>query len=422
MSTEAKLSRRKFLGVSGVAGTATALSARSYRNVLGANTRINTAIIGCGSMGTSHLDALISLKDEVGVAVRGVCDVFETRALHFQDRIWQTGYQAKATTDYREIFEIPHLDYVVIATPEYWHSRITLDALQAGLHIYCEKPLTRTIPEAFQVLDKVRETGLKLQVGIQGMSDDSYASAYQAIEAGKIGPVVEAQIDYVRNHPRHRGPWRIGIDSDLPQPPGLDWAKWLGPAPQRAWNPRHFFEWRNYRAYSGGIATDLMVHRLTRLLKACNLSYPTRIAGMGGIYLWDDDRELPDNMEILAEYPAVDGITAGMTIHMLGTQGNARGNAHVIRGHQASLIFDEYGWKIVEEGSDAILEIHEKTGAEDEALHHRNLISAMGGTRQELTCPAELGVYGVVAMAGANQSWADKKMLAWDAESQQWRI
>ena len=102
-----------------------------------------------------------------------------------------------------------------------------------------------------------------------------------------------------------------------PQPADLDWNAWLADAPKVAWNPHHYFEWRCYSAYSGGIATDLFIHRITRIMRACNLLYPRRVVGMGGIWQWNDGRDLPDNFEMICEYPR------GMTVYVLGTRATA---------------------------------------------------------------------------------------------------
>ena len=144
--------------------------------------------------------------------------------------------------------------------------------------------MAHKLGEAHEIRAKAQETGHKLQVGVQGTSDDSYEAAGRAIRAGKLGPVVQAQVGYVRNYPRERGPWRTGVRADLPRPSGPGLEAWLGTAKKRPWDPKRFFEWRCYRDYSGGISTDLFVHRLTRILKACSLTYPSRVTGMGGIY------------------------------------------------------------------------------------------------------------------------------------------
>jgi hypothetical protein len=109
-----------------------------------------------------------------------------------------------------------------------------------------------------------------------------------------------------------QGPWRDpDLKSDMPKPADLDWDAWLGNAKKIDWNPHHYFEWRNYSTYSGGICTDLFIHRITRIMRACDLLYPRRVVGMGGIWQWPDGRDLPDNFEMICEYPR------GMTVYVL---------------------------------------------------------------------------------------------------------
>jgi len=422
MSTKNKVTRRGFLKTSGLtvatAGIAS-LSAKSLAQVSGANDRLNTAIIGCGGMAKAHLESILEMRRSENLGILAVCDVYQTRAKQFQDLVKANGGEAKIINDYRDVLAIKDVDYVTIATPEHWHGQQILDALDAGKHIYCEKPLTRTIEEAQAVLAKVKKTDLKLQVGVQGMSDDSYASAFEAIKTGKLGPVIHAQIDYCRCYTGKRGPFRVGTDPKDPKPPDLDWEAWLGSAPKRPWSAPRYFEWRAYSDYSGGIASDLFVHRITRLIKACGLRYPSRVAGMGGIYLWPDGRDLPDNIEMIAEYPAQKPITPGMTVHILGSMTTQHGIDHCIRGQKGTLLFNEEGWEIIKnnpgKGENPVIETHKKTGGENINLHHKNHHAAIRhGT--PLNCPPELGLYGLIPVAMANHSWAEGKMLRWDAD------
>jgi predicted dehydrogenase len=419
MSQHTPLSRRDFFRTGAAAG-ALAMTARSYAQTPGANNRLRMAFIGCGTIATHHLEKLIAIRGEENLELAAVCDVYNKRALDFQGKIQEAGGKADLCNDYRKILERKDIDYVLIATPEHSHSYITLDALDAGKHIYVEKPMTHEIKESQDVVRKVKETGLKLQVGVQGTADDSYATAFEAIKAGKLGKLVQAQIDYVRNY-EGPGPWRReGGSSDAAKPADLDWDTWQKPAPLHEWDPHRYYEWRCYSDYSGGVATDLFVHRLTRLIKACGLQFPERVVGMGGIYTWNDGRDLPDSLELLAEYPAMEGITDGMTVHVLGTMANDDGNAHCIRGTDATLTFTETGWEIksdVTADKDAIIATHKKTGGEDVDPHHRNHHAAIrdGAT---LNCPAELGLYGVVAVRMGNLSWFNKKMMAWDKEKE----
>jgi predicted dehydrogenase len=420
MKTDSSLSRRSFIQsgtVAAAAGTA-ALSARSYARTIGANDRLNAAIIGCGGMGGSHLGTLVALAAEDNITLRAACDVNPERAKVFRDRIVDAGGQARVSTDYRDVIADPEIDYVVIATPEHTHHYLTMAALEAGKHVYCEKPLCYDIREAKEVVTKAAATGLKLQVGVQGMADDSYSSAQDAIRAGKIGTVVQAQIDYVRNHPLTSGPWRREEITDAtPQPEGLDWNAWLHPRPPRPWDPHHYFEWRCYRDYSGGIATDLFVHRVTRIIRACGLTFPSSAIGMGGIYTWRDGRDLPDSMEMLLEYPAVEGITGGMTVHLLGTMANQRQSPHCIRGKTGTLTFTPEGWEITAEDGGQVVETHKKTGGEDLRPHHMNHHAAIR-TGAPLNCPPELGLYGVVASRMGNLAWFQRKLVGWDAANQ----
>ena len=204
--------------------------------------------------------------------------------------------------------------------------------------------MTHSIPQAQAVMKKQKETGLALQVGVQAMSDDSYSSAAKAIAEGVIGQVVQAQIEYVRRYDQP-GPGGCPTSTpSKPQPADLDWNAWLGDAPKLPWNPHHYFEWRNYSAYSGGIATDLFIHRITRIMRACNLLYPRRVVGMGGIWQWNDGRDLPDNFEMICEYPR------GMTVYVLGTMSNRVPVDHLIRGYRGTLYFTPGGWEVWPEG------------------------------------------------------------------------
>jgi len=282
VSPTAKVARRSFLKTVGVAAAGLGWSAKSYAQILGANDRIRMGFIGVGDMGTNHLNAFNDLKEQDNLEAIAVADCWKTRADAGAGKIGA----AHVGADYRHVLDRPEIDYVTIASPEHRHAQMTLDALDAGKSVYCEKPVTHTIPEALAVMKKQQATKLAVQVGVQGMSDDSYISAHQAIKGGLLGRVVQAQIDYVRRYGK-QGLFAVpDLPDDMPKPPDLDWNAWLGSAPRTDWNPHHYFEWRNFSMYSGGIAADLFVHRLTRMLKALDLTYPRRVVGMGGIWQW----------------------------------------------------------------------------------------------------------------------------------------
>ena len=400
--------RRSFIGTAGVVGAAASVTwtAESYGRIVGSNDRINIGFIGVGGMGSGHLGAIASLKKKNNLNPIAVADCWKKRADEGAAKVGAP----KSFTDYRKVLEEKDINYVTIATPEHWHSEMTIAALDAGKAVYCEKPMTHTIDEALLVMKKQKETGLPVQIGVQAMSDDSYSSAAEAIREGELGQVVQAQIEYVRRY-GSQGPWRVpNLDKSQPKPDDLNWNDWLGHAPKIPWNPNHYFEWRNYSHYSGGIATDLFIHRITRIMKACDLLYPRRVVGMGGIWQWDDGRDLPDNFEMICEYPR------GMTVYVLGTMSNRVGVDHLIRGYRATLSFHGGGW-VIKDKDGKVLREHKKTGGEDIHLHHTNLHNHLRND-EPLNCPVELGMAGVSAVCMANESWRTGQMMAWDEKNE----
>ena len=273
------LSRRSFVAAS-VAGSTLAASARAIAaarapRVIGANDRLHIGMIGAGGNATGHMKRLIEIQEAENTEIIAVCDIYQKR---LDAAAELTG--GKPYHDYRRLLDNPDIDYVVISVPEHWHAQMTLDAVDAGKHIYCEKPMTYNIEEAKRVRDRVKQSNIKMQVGVQGMSDDSYETAQRYIKDGKIGKVVMAQIDYSRNHLDDF--WARPYDDDVRPGENLDWDAFLGPARKRPFDPDRFFAWRRYWDYSGGIASDLFVHRITRIIKACNLTVPSRVVATGG--------------------------------------------------------------------------------------------------------------------------------------------
>lgn len=413
------VNRRTFLQHAAVGtGLAAASTARSYAAIQGANNRLRLGVIGCGGMANNHMNALLGMKDGDGVEIAAVCDIYQTR---LDAAAQKTG--GRPFTRYGEILSQKDIDYVLIATPEHWHHKMTMDALDAGKHVYVEKPMTHTVGEAKEVVAKVRDNNkLKLQVGVQGMSDESYIVANRYVREGALGKVVMAQIDYSRNYAGDF--WAYEIDSDAQPGVNLDWEQWLGPAPKREWDPRRFFQWRRYWDYSGGIASDLFVHRVTRIIKSVGLTHPERVVASGGTWNFKDSvAEIPDTFNMLCDYPG------GPTVVLLSSMANDTPIEHVIRGHQATLEFNREGFVITPqdvargEGGDPMsarelkLMVYRKRGAEDVALHHRNLHQAIRSGR-ELNCDAMLGYYGVVVTSMGVESFRQRKYLKWNGQKE----
>lgn len=398
-------SRRQFLGA---AGAATVATARSYAQVAGAGNRLRVGVIGCGGMANGHMRNLAKMRETDNVAVVAVCDIFDKRA---EAAAELTG--GKIYKDYRRLLEDNDIDYVLIATPEHWHYQMTMDAAGAGKHIYCEKPMTQTTEQAKKVVAKIPSTGVKMQVGVQGMSDDSYETANRYVRDGALGKVVLAQIDYSRNYLDDF--WAYNIDPDARPGVNLDWKAWLGPARKRPFDPDRMFRWRRYWDYSSGIASDLFIHRVTRIIKSLGLTFPKCGAATGGqFYFTDSLAEIPDTFNILLDYPE------GLTVQLISSMANDVKVEHMLRGNKATLVFTETGLEIRAQKlyKDEVDEIvHEKTGAESTTLHHRNLMNAIRHN-EPLKCDCQLGYYGVVACEMGTESYRKRKYMAWDRARQ----
>lgn len=389
------MTRRNFIATSG----ATALS---YSAIIGANDRLRIGVIGCGSQATSHMRALVKMRESDNCDITAVCDVYDKRA---QAAAQLTN--GKIVKDYRRLLEDRDIDYVLIATPEHWHYQMTMDAASAGKQIYCEKPMTQTVEQSKRVVDKIRQSGVKMQVGVQGMSDDSYETARKFVQDGTLGKVVLAQIDYSRNYQGDF--WRNPPDADAQPGVNLDWKAWLGPAPKRPFEPDRYFSWRRYWDYSSGIASDLFIHRVTRFIKALDLKFPVCGVGTGGKFEFTGSpAEIPDTLNILLDYPG------GPTVQLISSMANGTPVDHLIRGHKATLQFTRTGFTIKPQARDGAEIVHEKTGGEQVDLHHRNLMNAIR-QNEPLKCDSTLGYYGVVACEMGVLSYRRRKYMKWDA-------
>ncbi len=273
--------------------------------------------------------------------------------------------------------------------------------------------MTYTIDQARRVAQKMKGASVKMQVGVQGMSDDSYETANRYIREGALGKVVLAQIDYSRNDKDDF--WEYKTDPDVRPGENLDWNAFLGSAKKRPFDPDRFFSWRRYWDYSGGIASDLFVHRVTRMIKALGLTFPERVVATGGKFAFpNSSAEIPDTLNILLDYPE------NLTVQLISAQGNDTKVPHLIRGHKATLEFTRTGFTITPQsiyGKDAQPIVHQKTGGEELDLHHRNLFNAIR-KNEPVRCDYMLGYYGVVAAGMGNLSYRKHKYLRWDAARQ----
>jgi predicted dehydrogenase len=260
------------------------------------NDTIQIALVGAGGMGQGDARLATSIP---GVKLVAACDCYDGRLTRMKEVY---GHDTFTTRDYREIVARKDIDAVIIATPDHWHSRISVDCLNAGKNVYCEKPMVHAIEEGQSIIGAQASSGKVFQVGSQYRSSLAYTKAREFFKQNAIGKLnsVEAWLD--RNSAI--GAWEYSIPTDA-STKTCDWNQFQGSAPKHAWDPARFFRWRNYRDYGTGVAGDLFVHLLTGLHTVTNSLGPTRIFATGGIRYWKD-RDVPDVMLATLDYPHSD--------------------------------------------------------------------------------------------------------------------
>jgi len=295
---------------------------------------------------------------------------------------------------------------VVIATHDPIHAPASIAALEAGKHVYVEKPITRYLGEAFAIQDAVRKSGKKLQLGSQGCSAAGWHKAAELIQAGKIGTPIWGQGYYCRNNPK--GEWNYDIDADF-KADGMNWDAWLGGVKKRVpLSPEHYFRWRKFYPYCAGLLGDLVPHRLNPLMVATgNPQFPRRVVCVGTRAVGSDKnkdgalmRDVPENVELLVEFPS------GLTLVIGASSVAARSPGFVIYGHHASLEIGTSGERISltpeKEFSD---EVDPETfeglqPIEDIGVHHKNWIDCIrSGKEPNANIGLAVRVQTVVALA-----------------------
>lgn len=285
--------RRHFMQTTAGAGLAVpALAAQAPRT--SPNSRIQYAIIGPGNMGSGDVESALKVP---GVQLVAAADVYEGRLERAKER-W--GAQLFTTRDYREVLARPDVDAVIIATPDHWHSQISIDAMNAGKDVYCEKPMVQKPEDGLRVIDAHKKTGRIMQIGSQRVSSVVYAKAKELLKQGVIGELNMVEAWWDRNSPV--GAWQYSIAPDA-SPQNIDWDRFLGSAPKRPFEPIRLFRWRNYKDYGTGVTGDLFVHLFSGLHYILDSLGPTRVYATGGLRHWRDGRDVPDIMVGIYDYP-----------------------------------------------------------------------------------------------------------------------
>ncbi|MED5330701.1 MAG: Gfo/Idh/MocA family oxidoreductase [Planctomycetota bacterium] len=351
------LTRRRFLksgvaGMGGVAGILATGSAPAFLSLSSSNDVLRMAVVGTGGRGIQHLKALgyFNPDDHLGakttkppprmegVEVVALCDAFDLYLARGMRAVRASGGKATGYTNFEKMLDEEQLDGVILATPDHLHAPHAIAAMEAGKDVYVEKCMANSIEEANALGEVVHRTGRILQVGHQHRQNRMQRVAKQIIERGDLGEVTMVQAFLSRGGAANAWIRPIAHDGG-PDPKKVHWKEFLGPAPDRPYDPRRFFEWRCYWDYSTGPAGDMMSHTLDAIHDIMGLTYPASAVASGGVYFWKDGRETPDTYSAALEYPDNDlSVTYSCNMH-----NNYQKRATLFLGSEATL---ELNWEI----------------------------------------------------------------------------
>ena len=407
-----KPSRRVFLqSAAGVAATAIASPYIIAQESKGANDQIGIGFIGTGGRCGAHLGIINDFKAQGIARPVAVCDVYRPRLIAASE---QTG-GTKMYDAHEELLADKNVDVVCIASPDRLHAQQTIDAINAGKDVFCEKPLTHwnQFELAKQIEKVAKEKGKLVQVGTQHMADDNYPKIIELIRGGIIGKPLHVQCSYFR-----RGDWgeRMPIPDQNAKPgPDLNWERFLGDAPKVDFSVSRFFQWRMFWDYAGGPATDLLVHTFTPIFCVLELDFPYRVFGGGGTFQYN--REVPDQCNIIADYKD------GPTVVMTNSLSNHTPLDTQIRGTDGLITWGmlqggkEYGVRIVPfaQGKEEI--IIPWAGQGDTGKLWKNLLECVK-TRKTPMCPIEMAVRVQAPLSMGVLSHMQNKVAMFDFDKQ----
>ena len=410
------------------------------------NDQINLAIIGAGIQGI--YDTRVALGVD-GVKLVAACDLYEGRLERAKELF---GKDIFTTRDYRQVLDRNDIDAVIIACPDHWHKKISIEAMKAGKAVYCEKPMVKSFDEGHEVIAAQKETGMVYQVGSQGMASLGNEKARQLYEEGAIGELV--MLDMYNDRYSAEGAWQYPIPPDATKKT-IDFDTFLGQAPKVPYDPTRFFRWRNYQDYGTGVAGDLFVHAFSTLHYVIGSDGPVRALSTGGLRYWKDGRDVPDVTLTLYDYEKtqnhsafnavfrvnfVAGSGGGGAFRLIGTEGEMHvgdGKVSVKRskmgtgpGQYSLIAYTEETQKEIRkrfakshtENRTALLDLGEtvfeaprdyKGGHHD---HFYNFFQAARGKKQVIQ-DATYGHRAAGAALLANESYFNNKIARWNPQS-----
>ncbi len=280
-------------------------------------------------------------QDKLNVDLVAICDVFDAHAQKAIDSFSTKEHKLKRFATYKEMIQSGEVDAIIIATPDHWHAPMAIDALEQGVHVYVEKPMTHTVAETYTLRDAARKSDAIFAVGHQHRQTLSFKTAQDIVEKGTLGHVSVIQTNTNRND--DNGAWNYHIHEKA-SPQTIDWDQFLGSAPKVPFNKNHFFRWRKWWAYGSGLSGDLLTHDYDRLNCVLNMGIPASVMSSGGIYTHNDGRNVPDVLQVNMEFPEFStgssqkkGKEKGMTFIYSATLGNGFNRPTILMGHDATM-------------------------------------------------------------------------------------
>jgi len=330
------MSRRNFISTAavGLTGAASALSAKSYAKVKGANDRINIGFLGCGGRSRGHRRMVEMSVEDKNLGVVAVCDLWKVnREKAAADCESKFGSQVRQFKYSEDMLAMKDLDAVMIATGDFQHGLLLAEVVKAGKDCYCEKPMAIDVDEAKLARKAVLNSKQIVQMGSQWVSTPYQIKVRDIIRAGKLGQITKIQ--QVWNDNNHR--WHDPNDPDVAQirEKDTDWNRWLLNKPYRPFNPWMYFEFRIFRDFSGGITSQWMSHGIGLVHFYTDTAIPDTMVANGGIFGWPDIRQNPDTFQALATYE-----DANLLYSYSSSYANRFGDYTVIRGKEATLFAD----------------------------------------------------------------------------------
>jgi predicted dehydrogenase len=412
------VNRREFLDALavGAAGLAIRANAKSYGQILGANKRLNFAVIGLNSRGYAHLSALQANKQSASIAY--VCDVDSKTMDKFAATTKEAMGSAPATEkDFRKILEHKDVDAISIASPDHWHTPMAIAGLQAGKHVYVEKPCSHNPAEGALLVEAQKKYGKVVQMGTQQRSSPHTIEIVGKIHGGLIGRAYYAKAWYSNTRKS------IGYGKPAPVPPQLDWDLWQGPAPRKPYTDNiQPYNWHWFRTYGTGEALNNGTHEVDVCRWALDVDYPQRVTSTGGRYQFKDDWQFYDTLVTSFDYG--DKMISWEGKSCQGMKFYNRDRGATIMGTTGTVLVDRDGYEIYDLNGKKTSEF--KTGKMTSSsdlrgadsmtdAHFANFIAGIC-SGEKLNAPIAVGNVSVTTLQLSNIAWEVNRELKLDTK------